>query len=271
MAAVVAWLAGPDSPADRWYAAHPKEPDRSSNAVLAQVLATGWPWLLALGLVLTVWIAARLFERRSATPRWSGLMAVCVLLGLGLYGTVGTITGLPFHRRLVDSLDAVPAGSRTRMSSDQLAAGRWLRIHARPDDVMAVNVPCLPVRPRPQNGLGTCDSRNFTMTAAAGLRSDVEGWAYTSRIVNEATTTAVPYPYLPFWDQARLEAEVGAFTHPTPAGLAALRERWHVRWLVADLRGGERPARALDRLAVRRLTSPGVIVWELPAAAGRDR
>jgi hypothetical protein len=54
----------------------------------------------------------------------------------------------------------------------------------------------------------------------------VEGWAYTPKV--KAYTD-------PFWDQPLLEANDAAFTDPSAAAEATLRDTYHVRWLFADV------------------------------------
>jgi hypothetical protein len=269
--ALLAWgtasLAGPVTPWRRWFAAHPGVQASMREHGLEQIWATTWPWVLLLAGIGLLALALRWAAGRRQLARWRPLVAVAavgLLLGPGLFGTVLEINGAA--PRLVDDLDSVRPGSLRRMSPDQLTAGRWLRAHADSHDVMAVNVSCVPVPRVASSAFQNCDSRSFTMTAAAGLRSDVEGWAYAGRNVQEATTTIVPYSYLPFWDPARLQQQRAAFTHPTPESLDRLRRRYGVRWLVADLRSARfAPNTAdLDRLAVRRLSLPTVLVWELP-------
>jgi hypothetical protein len=68
--------------------------------------------------------------------------------------------------------------------------------------------------------------------------------------------------YAPFWDPARLRANDAAFTAPTAAGLAELRDRYAVRWLVLDREVGTEPP-ALADLADLRFRNDRVSVYRL--------
>jgi hypothetical protein len=107
------------------------------------------------------------------------------------------------------------------MPRSRIDAARWARDHSRPDDVIATNVHCLAIRN------GWCDSRTFWLSAYAERRVLVEGWGFAPRV---ATTG----PYTPFWDADLLRRNDAAFTAPTADGLAELRDRHGVRWLVVD-------------------------------------
>lgn len=71
---------------------------------------------------------------------------------------------------------------------------------------------------------------------------------------------------LPFWDAERLRLNDLAFTTPSAEGMRLLRDRYGVRWLMAD----ERPATAsagaaaLGRVAALRFRSGDYAVYRLP-------
>ncbi|PWU61537.1 hypothetical protein DLE60_05155, partial [Micromonospora globispora] len=109
------------------------------------------------------------------------------------------------------------------MPASRVEAARWVRAHSAPDDVVATNVHCRQVVN------GWCDARSFWLSGYAERAVLVEGWAFAPRMVGLPEG-----PYAPFWDAGRLRANDAAFTTPTAAGLAELRDRYGVRWLVVD-------------------------------------
>ena len=148
---------------------------------------------------------------------------------------------------------------------DAVVAGRWLRGHARSSDVVAINRACVP----PGIALTRlCSSQQFTVTAATGLRSDVDGWAYAARNLKAAWNSGnARYPYLPFWDQPRLDRELAAFTAPDQGRYDALYASG-VRWLLADRPSAPLPTSRIDVFADRRLTLGTVTVWQLRPPGG---
>ncbi|HET8683173.1 MAG TPA: hypothetical protein VFM54_15080 [Micromonosporaceae bacterium] len=103
----------------------------------------------------------------------------------------------------------------------RVEAARWVRGHSRPDDVLATNARCL--SPPPQPG---CFAASFWLSAYAERRVLVEGWMFAPRVVGVSPLT--------FWDPDLLRRNDEAFTAPTAQGLAGLRDRHGVRWLVVD-------------------------------------
>ncbi|MBM0227192.1 hypothetical protein [Micromonospora sp. ATA51] len=154
--------------------------------------------------------------------RWPGLAGRGGLLLL----TAVLVAGAP---GLV--MDAAAAGKQPNggaypvvpMPASRVEAARWVHAHSDPDDVVATNVHCRAVVD------GWCDARTFWLSGYAERTVLVEGWAFAPRMVGLPEG-----PYAPFWDADRLRANDAAFTAPTSAGLAALRDRYGVRWLVVD-------------------------------------
>lgn len=132
----------------------------------------------------------------------------------------------------------------------RIEAARWTRDHSSPDDVIATNAHCL------RMVRGWCDARSFWLSAYSERRILVEGWGFAPQV---ATTGS----FTPFWDQDLLRANDTAFTAPSPARLAALRDRHGVRWLVVDRRIGEESAE-LRRVARLRFENNRMAVYELP-------
>ncbi len=137
-----------------------------------------------------------------------------------------------------------------------LDAGRWLRAHSAPGDLVATNAHCRWGREEP------CDGRHFWVAALSERRVLVEGWTYTSR--NTARwRPELPALELPFWDARLLALNDAVFEAPTGEAVRELRERHGVRWLVADEhRGG--PVPGLGAFATLRFRSGDYAVYRLP-------
>lgn len=138
-------------------------------------------------------------------------------------------------------------------------AGRWLRDHSAPGDLVATNAHCLWVAENP------CDSRHFWVSALSERRVLVEGWVYTARIMSQ-WHPGVRVETLPFWDRARLRLNDAAFAAPTADVIRRLRDRYGVRWLFADERlTGSRPR--LGDYAELRFRSGDYAVYHVPDPA----
>ncbi|MFD1503129.1 hypothetical protein, partial [Streptosporangium lutulentum] len=110
-----------------------------------------------------------------------------------------------------------------------LEAGRWLRAHSDPDDLVATNTHCRWGYENP------CDSRQFWVAALSERRVLAEGWTYTSTNMGRWRPGQLP-ERLPFWDGERLRSNDLAFQAPSADVMRHLRERYGVRWLFADER-----------------------------------
>ncbi|MET7969083.1 DUF2298 domain-containing protein [Micromonospora sp. NPDC005305] len=137
------------------------------------------------------------------------------------------------------------------MPASRVEAARWVRAHSAPGDVLATNAHCREVVD------GWCDARSFWLSGYAERSVLVEGWAFAPRMVGRPDG-----PYAPFWDAGRQRANDAAFTAPTAAGLAALRDRYGVRWLVVDRQAGTE-APALRTLADLRFENSRAAVYRL--------
>lgn len=205
----------------------------SSTALLVILVVTAWAAVLGL-------VAHR---RRAGTA--------CAVSVLAL---VAVAAGLLPRAVDADTLPRLPAGTA--------GAADWVRSHVPDDQMLATNVHCLSdhdgSRPRP----GPCDSRAFWTTGLTGRQAYVESWGYTEQARAAQGKGGRTYVQQPFFDRERLRRNDRAFTHPTRAGLAALR-RAGVRWLVADPHASPVSAR-LDRLAPVVHRSGAVTVHRLP-------
>ncbi|MEU4836441.1 hypothetical protein, partial [Streptosporangium sp. NPDC023615] len=140
-----------------------------------------------------------------------------------------------------------------------LAAGRWLRDHSRPDELVATNAHCRWGMENP------CDGRHFWVAALTERRVLVEGWTYTAR--NTARwRPGMPTLHLPFWDAALIGLNDTVFSAPTAENVRLLRERHGVRWLLAD-EHRRTVSPDLGSLATLRFRSGAYAVYRLPDRA----
>ena len=171
------------------------------------------PVLALLGVAVTAFLVLRL-----VAPKWPvlqgavPLLVIAVVMGFSL-PNVATVLASPINGPRLSGL-AVP--------SDGIDVARWLRDHSDPDDLVATNLHCTSYSPLDNS----CDPRSFWVSAYSERRILVEGWAYTPRTI---TTGA------PFWDPSLFAANDAAFTDPSAAAVAKLRDAYGVRWLFADL------------------------------------
>ncbi|WP_169982231.1 hypothetical protein, partial [Microbispora sp. H10836] len=110
-----------------------------------------------------------------------------------------------------------------------MAAARWVRAHSSPGDLVATNGHCRWGYDSP------CDSRQFWVSALTERRVLVEGWTYTSSNMDRWRPGLLP-EHIPFRDPERLRANDLVFVSPTSAAARLLRDRYGVRWLLADER-----------------------------------
>ena len=174
---------------------------------------------------------------------------------------VAALIGMTVSPTIADVARPVPrsGGSRDAITPGGIEAARWIRAHSSPDDVIATNVHCFEIARPP------CTTASFWIPGYAERRTLVQGWAYTARANAAPTLDAAVRG--PFWDQDLLRRNDAAFTRPTSAGLAWLRDRHGVRWLFLDDRLGRPPA-TLSSLASLRLHVGNVWVYALSSVDG---
>ncbi len=145
------------------------------------------------------------------------------------------------------------------VTSEEVAAARWLGTQAAPYDVIATNVHCLPTRTAP-----SCDARAFWVSGLTGRRVLVEGWGYTDAAQAANGRGGLGFARQPFDDPALLALNDGVFTDPTSEKASKLYSLG-VRWLFADRRAGPvstglaavaSPQFRSGPVTVYRLTSP---------------
>jgi hypothetical protein len=222
-----------------------------------------WSWPLAqpflvLGALATVfgliWYVLRL---RFRSLRWHGFAAYLVAL-VAFSGVTGAVLT---ERRVDDAAGnaerAVAASGNRAVTGSQIRAALWIDEHAGEEDVVATNVHCIPPPTRP-----ACDSRAFWVTGFGGRRAVMESWGYTDEAVAGNGRNGLRYERQPPPDRERFELNERVFDAPTAANVRTLRDRYGVRWLLADADAGAVSPRLTDFAAVRAGYGP-VTIYEL--------
>ncbi|MEV1245895.1 hypothetical protein [Nonomuraea sp. NPDC049750] len=193
------------------------------------------PYLVLAGVVATVTL------RRGPVV----LAVVALLTGYAVPATLAQGVGPSSHHEAPPPVRMVPQGA--------LEAGRWLRDHSSPDDVVATNAHCRPV------GWKVCDSRHFWVSAYSERRVLVEGWAYAQSTMSRSEPFGLSYLALPFADQERLAANDTMFRQPSAENVARLVREYGVKWALTE------NDTALDGFATLRFRSGQCSVYELGA------
>ncbi|SEG99615.1 hypothetical protein SAMN05444920_113211 [Nonomuraea solani] len=164
---------------------------------------------------LMLGVAALLVWRR-------GLVAAVVAL-LGGYAVPSSVREVVAH--------VTPEkGERERLIPDgALEAGRWLRDHSSPADVVATDLHCRYAwRVR-------CDSRHYWVAGFTERRVLVEGWAYAESTLSRAELFVTSYLKVPFADPVRLAANDAAFQYPSAENVRHLAQKYGVKWLFTGI------------------------------------
>ncbi|MEU7895884.1 hypothetical protein AB0B45_23895 [Nonomuraea sp. NPDC049152] len=202
-------------------------------------------FILPFGVLALIVIVVAVSLRRVP---WRRAAVLLLVTGLSAPSAVLSVTS-ELTPTSVPTVREIPEGG--------IEAARWLRDHSDPGDVVATNAHCrLPT--------GRCDSRHFWMSAYAERRVLVEGWCYTAK--NLASLEDVNRQSMaarPFWDGALLAANDAAFSAPTAQAVRSLRERYGVRWLVADRGRKIQVAPDLDAYATLRFSKGQIAVYEI--------
>ncbi|MEU9884078.1 hypothetical protein [Sphaerisporangium sp. NPDC051011] len=198
-------------------------------------------------------VAASLTEpRRAAT--WALLVVAVSAAGVPAAWQARVLTHLSHGAD--SNLNAADHPTPEQIPRGALRAARWLRAHSGPGDLVATNAHCRWGYERP------CDSRHFWVSALTERRVLVEGWAYTAANLDRGRRD-LPFTERPFWDAARLRAGDAVFEAPSARAVAALRERYGVRWLVADERLLGRPEE-VGRFASLQVRYGDYAVYRIP-------
>jgi hypothetical protein len=212
-----------------------------------------WPYALPLAAAV---LAGLLLHRPRATRSVALLSGGAVLIGAVVPTSIAHAQG---------TMQRLHAGSAPRSASASpvpvavprggMAAGRWLRDHSNPDDLLATNGHC-------RFRVGPCDPRQFWLAAYAERRVLVEGWGYTPPANEIAAVRRLSVARVPYWDPARLAENDAAFVRPSPTTVGLLRTRYGVRWLVVD-RTRAHDRAGLDRVARLRYRAGQIAVYQL--------
>jgi len=186
--------------------------------------AIGPYFVLTVALIAVAALLVIVARRARLGLRWTAAVAVVPFLA----ASIGT--GLFAARDLWPNLsgghaDRYPAVAAV-MPAGAAEAGRWLRAHSSPDDLVATNSHC-------RLGGNGCDSRDFWLAAYSERQVLVEGWSYTEPAFASGGLWDYTLAGSPFWDPALLAANDEVFYRPSAADVAAFTRAHHVRWLVA--------------------------------------
>ena len=185
-------------------------------------------------------------------------LAVLVAAGIGL-GTDTTVRDMTRKTQAAADGTLPSKGSRGKFWQEktEMQAADWLARNAPTDDIVATNVHCELIRTTPD-----CINRSFWVSALTEHAVVLEGWAYQPATQAQHGLHGIPYFQQPSPDPERQRINDAAFTAPTAAGLAELRDRYGATWLYADSRATP-VSPLLDTLATKRYQAGPVTVYEL--------
>jgi len=220
--------------------------DHLSGVLLAVVLpVVALLIVVALAYLVLRWAEPRRPVRLGAVP----VLVIAVAMGFSIPNVAKVVVSPIF-----DPPTGLP------VAAAGIDAARWLRDHSDPNDLVATNLHCWPL---PNSG-DACDARHFWVSGYSERRMLVEGWAYTSKAIAAGMKLGVSDRTVPFWDPVLLAANDAAFSAPTQAAVAALRDDHGVRWLFADLTTAD--AAGLARVAELRYRAGDYAVYAVRAS-----
>lgn len=203
------------------------------------------PVLALLGVAVTAYVVLRLAEPKRIVLRGAvPLLVIVVAMGFSLPNVVA---------RLNSSMAGLGGPA---VPGDGIDVAHWLRDHSDPGDLVATNLHCFQT-----DAHNVCDARHFWVSGYSERRVLVEGWAYTTNAIASGMAAGVSDRTVPFWDQPLLALNDRAFSEPSPAVLAELRDAHGVRWLFADLTAAD--SEALGTNADLRYLQGDFAVYEL--------
>ncbi len=219
--------------------------DRISPAVAPEAGTVAILWPYALPALAAVAVVLLLRTSRRTAPA-AAFAAFALLIGAVVPSTIAY-----GHSILPVAADPeirpIPRGAP--------AAGRWLREHTGTDDLIATNNHC-------RFRTGFCDARQFWLAAFAERRVLVEGWGFTPPANELAARNQLKSNRIPYWDPARLAANDAAFRRPGTGAVEQLRDRYGVRWLVAD-KGWPYDRTGLARAAELRYETGQLAIYQI--------
>jgi hypothetical protein len=218
-----------------------------------------WPYLLLVLVAVLGWGALVVARRR--VPLLRGLTHATII---ALLAGFGLATALYNYERI--ARDSVKDGFRNvvngqpLVSQGTLEAGRWLRDHSNPDDLVATNAHCLVVWPdRP------CTNLHFSLAAYSERRMLVEGWGFSTRAHELSAETGIWDGYVKYWKPEVLADNDAAFASPSAGTIDLLRDRYGVHWLFVD-ESQSRVSPLLGDFATLKFRSGDCAIYEVPSA-----
>ncbi|MFJ5232908.1 hypothetical protein ACIQBJ_23795 [Kitasatospora sp. NPDC088391] len=140
------------------------------------------------------------------------------------------------------------------LPAGKVEAARWLRAHSDPADVVATNEHCWSADDFKDPSAPCTDYRDFALSAYAERSVLVEGWGFAPRVMAGTDPN--------FWDQDLLKLNDEAIGRPTPALLAELHDRHHVRYLFVNRRVGAEGA-GMEKLATKVFDNGRIGIYRL--------
>jgi hypothetical protein len=198
---------------------------------------------VAVGAAVLLALARRRF---TALRGISHALLIAFLAGYGLSGTAHNFAQVGAHGTWRHAVPANPI-----VSEGTLEAGRWLRNHSDPNDLVATNVHCLP------SDDTACTNLHFAVAAYTERRMLVEGWGFTATAHQRAAALDMWSGWVPFWRPDVLADNDQAFSSPSPETVGRLRDRYGVRWLFVD------SGQSLEGAATLRFRSGNCAVYEI--------
>jgi hypothetical protein len=211
-----------------------------------------WPYA-ALAIVALVASAALFLVRRKVLIAHA--LVIALLAGFGLATSVSNFAHIVHDGRSTGWRHTEPVEPIVTEGTPE--AGRWLRNHSDPDDLVATNAHCLPWPGE------YCTNLHFSVTAYSERRVLLEGWGFTGTAHDQAAAQHLWVGYVPYWKPEVLAANDAVFATPTSGTVSALRDTYHVKWIFVD-ETVSRPAFGL--LATLRFHSGYCAVYELPTS-----
>ncbi|MER7006894.1 hypothetical protein ABT297_28190 [Dactylosporangium sp. NPDC000555] len=218
---------------------------------------TGELVLPYVSLALVAAIAYVVFHRirRPFRDVTAAALLIALLAGFGLNTTAQHFLLVARESRQSGWRDVVR--EPRYVSEGTLEAGRWLRDHSGPGDLVATNAHCLSYQDR-------CSNLHFSMTAYSERRMLVEGWGFTTTAHREAARLGTWVGAVPYWRPEVLAANDAVFADPSEANVRLLRDRYRVRWLFVD-ETQSTVSPHLATFAQFRYRSGVCVVYELPS------
>ncbi|MFC4041560.1 hypothetical protein ACFO1B_24250 [Dactylosporangium siamense] len=229
----------------------------STGSYAALTRAVVLPYAALAGVAVAV--AAALLLARRWVPAVRGMVVALVVALLAGYGGNTSLQNYATILR-----DSTRTGWKNVVKGDEivadgvLEAGRWLRDHSDPDDLVATNAHC-------QRLGNECTNLHFSMSAYSERRMLVEGWGFTTTTHTESARLGVWIGAVPYWHQQILADNDAAFRDPSSQRVALLRDRYGIRWLFVD-ESQDNVSPRLPEFATERYRSGVAAVYELPSA-----